>query len=420
MHVAGAQRFGAGFKLSIGKMVELMPWFVRRPGRETCMCRYHMQFDHFSDALRRWKQAVKADLPPGQAAQCRECPVNSQAMRQYLQCEKEGSFYKPECCMRHRLACKQCTGKLGELVSDAERLARPMVTFQKWTEVPYHCKDGRVLSTHDFMPATVSIQDFESEFAACIKAFLPHHTRAQVADDEWDYMWDHVHEFPHSIAIITDFSNSYLHKHKYEQMQQFWCEVSTTLLGCVMRIPIDNLKDSYMLVEEKAKLKGMLEKEGLPPLIMITHVMVSPNPHHDTAVVQHFWKTKLMAWVWENTQGLENGHMFVRSDNCGGQFKSARHFRFISEFSSQEYSRGMKLLWSHSEPCHGKDLSDPECGRCKFALEMEEMRHSKDKPTEMKTSEEAFHFLVKNCQQTERDIYQKKGKGIYCRCNILM
>jgi hypothetical protein len=140
-------------------------------------------------------------------------------------------------------------------------------------------------------------------------------------------MWDHVHEFPHSFAIITDFSNSYLHKHKYEQMQQFWCEVSTTLLGCVMRIPIDNLKDSYMLVEEKAKLKGMLEKEGLPPLITITHVMVSPNPHHDTAVVQHFWKTKLMAWVWENTQGLENGHMFVRSDNCGGQFKSARHFR---------------------------------------------------------------------------------------------
>ena len=216
---------------------------------------------------------------------------------------------------------------------------------------------------------------------------------AQVADAEQDYLWDHVHEFPKSIAIITDFSNSYGHKHKYEHMQQFWCEVSTSLLGCVMRIPIDNLKDSFMSAEEKTKLKAMLHEQDLPPLITITHVMVSPNPHHDTSVVQHFWRHKLMPWIWENTVGLEGGNMFVRSDNCSGQFKSARHFRFISEFSNSDCSRGMKMLWSHSEPCHGKDLSDPECGRCKFSLEMEEMRHSTDTPTEMKTSREAFLFF---------------------------
>ena len=181
--------------------------------------------------------------------------------------------------------------------------------------------------------------------------------RCQLADQEWDYLWNHVHEFPNSVACVTDFSNSYLHKHKYEHMQQFWCEVSSTLLGCVMRIPIDNLSDAYMPADEKARLKKLLSNEGLPPLVTITHVLVTPNPHHDTAAVQHFWKEKLYPWMWENTVGLEGGCMFVRSDNCGGQFKSGRHFRFISEHSSLPHSKGMRLLWSHFESCHGKDLS---------------------------------------------------------------
>ena len=73
------------------------------------------------------------------------------------------------------------------------------------------------------------------------------------------------------------------------------------------------------------------------------------------------------------------------------------------------------MLWSHSEACHGKDLSDPECGRCKYSLEMAEMRHTKDTPTEMKTSQEAFKYLEDNCQWTDRDIFAKKGVGIYRR-----
>ena len=75
----------------------------------------------------------------------------------------------------------------------------------------------------------------------------------------------------------------------------------------------------------------------------------------------------------------------------------------------------MKMLWSHSEACHGKDLSDPECGRCKFALEMAEMRHTAANPTEMKTSKEAYDFLCDSCQWTHRDIFEKKGVGIYRR-----
>ena len=333
-----------------------MPWYVRKAGRETCMCRYHMEFDNFCVSLRRWKQAVKKEMTEEQIKSYVEAPENSQSMRQHLQCDKDGDFCKPECSMRHRLLCRECSGKFESLISDAERRIRPSITYDKWSEVPYHCKDGRVLKTHDFISTTTTIEEFEKEFSSCIETFLPHHTRAQVAEKEWDYLWDNLHNFPNSVACVTDFSNSYLHKCKYELMQRFWSEISTTLLGCVMRIPIDNLKDSYMPADEKLKLKALLKAQGLPPLVTITHVLITPNQHHDTSTVQHFWKQKLYPWIWENTQGLEGGQMFVRSDNCGGQFKSARHFRFISEHSSMPHSKGMRLLWSHFESCHGKDL----------------------------------------------------------------
>lgn len=231
IRVAGAAKF-EGFRLSWGKMLQLMPKIVRRPGRQTCMCRYHMDFQEFCDALRRWKQSAQKEMTPAQAKQCIPAPSSAQEMRQKLQCPKEGGFYKPECCMRHRIkpGCNACRGKLSEFICDAEREAKPTITYQKWSDVPYNCKDGRVLTTHDFMAATVPIAEFEQSFSQCITTFLPHHTRAQVADQEWDYLWDHVHEFPNSIGINPDFSNSYLHKHKYEHMQQFWYEVSTTLL----------------------------------------------------------------------------------------------------------------------------------------------------------------------------------------------
>ena len=75
MRAEGVKKFGPDFHLSSWKLKDLMPWYVRKPGRETCMCRYHMEFDHFCDALRRWKQAVRKELTPEQAEQCVECPV---------------------------------------------------------------------------------------------------------------------------------------------------------------------------------------------------------------------------------------------------------------------------------------------------------------------------------------------------------
>ena len=43
------------------------------------------------------------------------------------------------------------------------------------------------------------------------------------------------------------------------------------------------------------------------------------------------------------------------------------------------------------------------------------MRHTEKNKTEMKTSREAFEFLQENCESTDRNIFEKKGVGIYKR-----
>ena len=49
MRTAGVTKFGPKFHLSSWKMAAMKPWYVRRPGRVTCMCRYHLEFDHFTN-----------------------------------------------------------------------------------------------------------------------------------------------------------------------------------------------------------------------------------------------------------------------------------------------------------------------------------------------------------------------------------
>jgi hypothetical protein len=58
----GEAMFGDEFHLSSTKMRDLKPFYIRRPGRQTCLCRYHLGFDHFFKALRRWslQEDVKA------------------------------------------------------------------------------------------------------------------------------------------------------------------------------------------------------------------------------------------------------------------------------------------------------------------------------------------------------------------------
>jgi hypothetical protein len=58
----GKLKFGIGFSLSTWKLRDLNKYYHKHPGRNVCLCRYHMDWDHRFDALRRWKPQVKKEL----------------------------------------------------------------------------------------------------------------------------------------------------------------------------------------------------------------------------------------------------------------------------------------------------------------------------------------------------------------------
>jgi hypothetical protein len=67
-----------------------------------------------------------------------------------------------------------------------------VIKYQKWSEVPYTCKDGRVLTNHDFMPAEIEIDGFIQAFDEQLLEFLPHHNRAKFLDNDWKLFFDNV------------------------------------------------------------------------------------------------------------------------------------------------------------------------------------------------------------------------------------
>ena len=138
---------------------------------------------------------------------------------------------------------------------------------------------------------------------------------------------------------------------------------------------------------------------------------ITANQHHDTAGVQHFFETHIFPWLWTNTQGLKDSGalMYVRSDGCRAQFKCGRHFRWQSNFPHFEGAHGLIPIWSHFESCHGKDMSDPECGRYKYLMAMAELRGDI-----IKTAQDAFTFLMRH-SNTTKTFEEKKCKGIFNR-----
>ena len=448
MVALGKEEFGEDFHLSKPKMLDLKKYYHQYPGRETCLCRYHMEFDNHFYALRKYKASVRQSLPQATRSVLPQMPGSPRELRQHLQCEKEGEYYKQHCADR---TCVRCVGKLEKLVSKEEMEAAPMIKYQHWSEIPYVTKDGRVIKNHDFLPAELPIADFLKLFNSFLREFLPHHNHAKYLDNDWKKVWDNVSraddflptgvehwwqlpedkwidlKVANQFGTVIDYANSYQTEHKLEHMQQFWSHSSTTILGNVLKVPVSKLRDEFFADraeksgsgrsarEERMEVLRALAEFKLPPEIIVMHMGITSNPHHDTAGIQHFFRYHLYPWLAKYTLFRGARHL-VRSDGCSGQMKSGRHFRFIANFHTHtDWNLGTVLIWSHSESCRGKDLSDPECGRAKFILRCHEMRHTDEDSTMLKTSREQYNHLNAHHCLTRRSLREKRSRGIYIR-----
>jgi len=330
--------------------------------------------------------------------------------------EFEGRYYPTSCAARK---CSTCSSSLIKLTCRICREKQPTITWMRWQAVPYICADGREVQSSDFVKVTTSIEVFLEAFKTCMGTFFQHHERAKWQDDDWSVAWNNPALFGkeltadqgYVISAVEDFSQSYTHRPKREHAGRFFHSISTTIYGCCLRIPLKAFKDSFISAEEKARLVQVFEDNDLPPVLTICTFGISPDQGHDTAFVQHYHEKKLYPWLHENCHPI---HMYLmRSDGCTGQFKCGRHFRWLSCHTSK-HPQEVVICHSHSESCHGKDISDPECGRIKYMLEAREMEHTLDIPTQMDTSEATFDYMGQK-MQPKRSLFEKKGVGVYER-----
>ena len=93
MVVLGKEEFEEDFHLSKPKMLDLNKYYHQYPGRETCLCRYHMEFDNHFYALRKYKSSVRRLLPEATHSALPQMPDSPRELRKHLQCEREGEYY---------------------------------------------------------------------------------------------------------------------------------------------------------------------------------------------------------------------------------------------------------------------------------------------------------------------------------------
>jgi hypothetical protein len=210
----------------------------------------------------RWRLEVQKALP---GDHCCQCPAfkSSKEMREFFCCPRAIEcqdcspeekcckqscyrYYDPACTSRQ---CEKCRGQLEKLTCEKCRAAVPRVKHQKWTDGIYKCKDGREKKTWDFESHESNIEDWLEDLGSFLPDFLPHHNRAKFLDDDWQKMFHNVSANgtrSDRIALVIDYANSYSHEHRDEHYQEFWNQLSTTILGCVMKISVANLTNAYI------------------------------------------------------------------------------------------------------------------------------------------------------------------------------
>lgn len=220
---------------------------------------------------------------------CCDCPAfaSSKALRSFFCCARVAEcaactpgnkccietcsrYYDADCMVR---SCVSCKGNIQKLTCQKCRDAVPEIKHQEWSDGVYKCKDGREKKTWDFNAKESSIDEFLDSLDNYLPEFLPHHNRAKFLDDDWKKLFDNVSANgtkSNRIALVIDYANSYTHEHRDEHYQEFWNQLSTTILGCVVKISVANLNDEFI------KAQGFT-RDSLLALLKVSFPSIYPS-----------------------------------------------------------------------------------------------------------------------------------------------
>ena len=138
-------------------------------------------------------------------------------------------------------------------------------------------------------PATATI--YAAIYVVCVKYVFA----AYAQDDETVFCKTHVARG--TTFEIQDFGENYSIERTREHQAYYFGEVGASIYGCMLRICVEDLSDTYLGPDEKARLLELFASVGKAPIVLIAHIIISEDLCHDNAFVQHVNGNIIWPWI---------------------------------------------------------------------------------------------------------------------------
>ena len=410
---ADAARLKKGFKVSERTYRDQKPFFIRKAKRDQCLCIWHLRWEYIAEGLYNFWKARRE----GSKIKC-ECPSLSTgtALRRHLICPRPDGAdrSKLECT---RQACKDCDCLKRLAVCDkcTKAFEGHKVKFQIYGHREFTRKRGKaavdpdfvlnekrqagtIETKPDFVLTEMSFLEMRSYMAEYWPIYIAHHELSKHQDSDWECQRNH---FPRGTFVSTqDYSENYHHFAKKEYQSAYFVEIGSTVYGMVVRVHLEDIateaemrdRDEQPVVTDahREELMQLFSTLGKPAILTISLIVMSSDLVHDEAFVQHCNDKLLIPYMNKiKADGVHWKRHHARSDGCKKQFKDGTQFLWISSHFERH---GIHLEWNFFCSCHGKDISDPECGTCKICARKREIEHTEAKPTRIRTTKYMKEF----------------------------
>ena len=214
---------------------------------------------------------------------------------------------------------------------------------------------------------------------------------------------------------IQDFGENYHIERKREHQSYYFSEVGVTLHGGMVRIRVEDLSDEYLGPGEREKLMALFAKENKPPIVLIAHCAVSEDLSHDNAFVQHFNANLIWPWLKSVLRpGASIHRRILCTDGAPSQYKLADQIFWVSKQGAPGTETPL-VRHIFRGTAHGKDDSDPELGHHKNAADRWQLRAGDGEVARLFSPHDFYEFVCSQMRQLQKDIYSRKGVGIYRR-----
>jgi hypothetical protein len=190
-----------------------------------------------------------------------------------------------------------------------------------------------------------------------MEEFTVHNFFARWQEKEFKHFLKNIP--PETVVSCIDFSENYGMKVQNEIQSMHWYMFQITVLVYI----------AYMWNPDY-RVGG-----SEPEILKETHYYMSDEPQHDTFLVQHAF---LLQWKFMTDRGIFPKQHVVWSDECAGQFKSARSWLFLGRYHNltmcDQCPTGCQVVWNYFATGHGKGEVDGVVALMKRELRKEQIK----------------------------------------------